>query len=64
MDQITGPSWLESECFEVAGKMPESATSDQLPAMLRTLLVERFKLAVHKESQPTQGYSLVVDKKG
>jgi uncharacterized protein (TIGR03435 family) len=64
MDQITGPSWLESECFDIAAKMPDGATKDQLPAMLRVLLVERFKLAFHKESRPAQGYSLVVDKNG
>lgn len=63
-DQITGPSWLESECFDIAAKMPEGATKDQLPAMLRALLIERFKLVVHKENRLTQGYSLVVDKKG
>jgi hypothetical protein len=47
--QIEGPSWLDEDCFDIVAKMPEGATSDQIPAMLQALLVERFKLAAHKE---------------
>ena len=43
--QIVGPSWLDEDCFEIVAKMPEGATSDQIPAMLQALLAERFKLA-------------------
>lgn len=64
MDQITGPSWLETDCFAIDATMPKGATKDQLPSMLQALLVERFKLAVHKESRPRPGYALVVDKNG
>jgi uncharacterized protein (TIGR03435 family) len=32
--------------------------------MLQTLLAERFKLAVHRESRVVNAYALVVDKKG
>jgi uncharacterized protein (TIGR03435 family) len=63
-DQIAGPSWLDEDCFEIFGKMPEGATRDQLPAMLQALLAERFKLAAHKEDRPSQVYALVVDKNG
>jgi len=64
MDQIEGPSWLETDCFDISAKMPDGATRDQLPAMLQALLAERFKLAVHKEDRPRPGYALVVDKGG
>ena len=64
MDQIEGPSWLETDCFEISAKIPEGATSEQLPAMLQALLAERFKLAAHKEDRPRSGYALVVDKGG
>lgn len=50
--QIAGPSWLDQDCFEIVAKMPEGATSDQIPAMLHALLVERFKLAARKEDRP------------
>src|ERR1035437_9953002 len=32
--QIEGPSWLDEDCFDIVAKMPEGATSDQIPAML------------------------------
>jgi uncharacterized protein (TIGR03435 family) len=64
LDQIEGPSWLDSDCFEISAKMPEGATRDQLPAMLEALLIERFKLVVHKEGRLRPGYALVVDKDG
>jgi uncharacterized protein (TIGR03435 family) len=63
-DQITGPSWLEDDCFEIVGKMPEGSTSDQVPAMLQALLAARFKLAAHKEDRPHVVYALLVDKNG
>jgi uncharacterized protein (TIGR03435 family) len=44
--------------------MPEGSTSDQIPAMLQALLVERFKLAVHKDDRPHPVYALVVGKTG
>jgi uncharacterized protein (TIGR03435 family) len=64
LDQIAGPSWLESDCYTVVAKIPEGATKDQLPAMFEALVVERFKLASHKESRARQGYALTVDKDG
>jgi uncharacterized protein (TIGR03435 family) len=63
-DQILGPSWLDSDCFVILAKMPEGATKDQLPAMLQALLVERFKLAAHKETHSAAEYALRVDKSG
>ena len=62
--QIVGPSWLDEDCFEIVAKMPEGATSDQIPAMLQALLTERFKLAAHKEDRPRPVYALVVGKSG
>jgi len=64
MEQIEGPSWLETDCFEISAKIPDGATRDQLPAMLQALLAERFKLAAHKEDRPRSGYALIVDKGG
>ncbi len=64
MDQITGPSWLDGDCFSIVAKMPEGTTKDQRPAMLRALLVERFKVVAHKETRPSPGYALLVDNNG
>jgi uncharacterized protein (TIGR03435 family) len=62
--QTVGPSWLDEDCIEIVAKMPEGSTSDQIPAMLQALLVERFKLAVHKDDRPHPVYALVVGKTG
>ncbi len=64
MDQIEGPSWRETDCYEISAKMPEGGTRDQLPAMLEALAAERFKLVAHKEDRARSGYALVVDKGG
>lgn len=63
-DQIVGPSWLESDCFDIVAKLPQGSTTDRIPAMLQALLAERFKMSAHKESRPSTGYALVVDKGG
>ncbi len=64
MERIEGPGWLESDCFAISAKMPEGATRDQVPAMLQTLLAERFKLAAHKDDRTRSGNALVVDQGG
>jgi len=63
-DQIIGPSWLDSDCFDVVAKLPQGSTADHIPEMLRTLLAERFKLSAHKDSRSSTVYALVVDKGG
>lgn len=63
-DQITGPSWLDSECFEIIGKIAPGSTKDQVRSMLRTLLAERLKLTFHKDEREQSGYALVTDKGG
>jgi len=64
IEQIEGPSWLETDCFAISAKIPEGAGRDQLPDMLRALLTERFKLVAHTEDRLRSGYALVVDKGG
>lgn len=64
LDQVIGPPWLDAECYTVIARLPEGATKDRLPEMFQALLVERFKLAAHKENRVRPGYLLVVDKGG
>jgi uncharacterized protein (TIGR03435 family) len=63
-DQIAGPSWLETDCFSISGKVPEGGSRDQISAMLQALLIERLKLATHMEYRERPGYALIVDKGG
>jgi uncharacterized protein (TIGR03435 family) len=64
-NQITGgPDWLESDRFEILAKADGPARTPALREMLRTLLGERFKLALRTESRPMQAYVLEVAKNG
>jgi uncharacterized protein (TIGR03435 family) len=63
-DHITGPSWLETDCYEIVAKMPKDATLERLPDLLQALLSDRFKIAARTEDRAHQGYALVVDKGG
>jgi uncharacterized protein (TIGR03435 family) len=62
--QINGPAWLDSDRFDITAKLPEGATKEQIPAMLRNLLAERFKMTIHKETREQSIYALVVGKNG
>jgi uncharacterized protein (TIGR03435 family) len=61
---LSGPSWLDSVRFDIMAKPPAGYKPDDVPPMLQTLLVERFQLAVHRESKVLPAYALLVDKKG
>jgi uncharacterized protein (TIGR03435 family) len=60
---IGGPAWSQSDRFDVEAKAA-SANEDQLRQMLRTLLAERFQLAVHRESKEMPVYALTAGKSG
>jgi uncharacterized protein (TIGR03435 family) len=62
--QITGPSWLDSERFDIVAKIPEGTTKEQVKIMLQNLLKERFKLEIHHETKELPMYALVVGKGG
>jgi hypothetical protein len=40
--QIAGPDWLGQERFDIAATIPAGGSSEQFPAMMQSLLVERF----------------------
>jgi uncharacterized protein (TIGR03435 family) len=62
--QVTGPDWLGSERFDIVAKAAAPSTEDQLRAMMRTLLGDRFKLALHQTTKEMQAYVLVIAKGG
>lgn len=62
--QVSGPSWLDSEHFDITAKVPKDATKEQFHVMLQNLLAERFKLQVHKEHKEVPIYALTVAKGG
>jgi uncharacterized protein (TIGR03435 family) len=62
--QVMGPDWMESVNFDITAKYPPETKDAERPMMLRTLLEDRFKLAIHRESKEMPGYSLVLAKGG
>jgi uncharacterized protein (TIGR03435 family) len=50
--------------IDAAADDPSAATAEELRQMLQTLLADRFKLRVHRETQDVSGYALVVSKNG
>jgi uncharacterized protein (TIGR03435 family) len=62
--QYSGPAWLENERYNIDAKDETKADGKQLVRMLQTLLAERCKLVVHRETRPVSGYALVVAKGG
>ena len=63
--QLVGPEWLSSERFDIVAKAPLGTGEDEkLMPLLRTLLIERFKLKTHKETRQLPCFSLVVTKDG
>jgi uncharacterized protein (TIGR03435 family) len=49
--QIAAPAWMASEKCEIVANMPAGSTAAQAPAMLRSLLADRFDLELHRESK-------------
>jgi uncharacterized protein (TIGR03435 family) len=57
--QVIEPNWIASRLYDVAAKVPAAATRDEMRLMLRSLLAERFHLALRRETRDTSIYSLV-----
>src|ERR1700722_14167194 len=62
--QVTGPAWLDTERYEIAAKVAEGATKEQVRAMWRNLIAERFRVTLHHESKEFQVEELVIAKGG
>jgi uncharacterized protein (TIGR03435 family) len=66
---VGGPGWLATDRFDVVAKMngnPEAVAPgrgpDVMQLALRTLLADRFKLKVHRETRELDIYALVMVK--
>jgi uncharacterized protein (TIGR03435 family) len=62
--QISGPSWLTSEHYDITAKAPAGDQRDDQHQMLRALLADRFKLTAHLEKKDRPVYALVIAKNG
>lgn len=59
---FSGPDWLSSVRVNILAK--PSGPEHEVDLMMQTLLTERFKLVVHRESKILTGYALVVAASG
>jgi uncharacterized protein (TIGR03435 family) len=61
IQEFAGQSgWMDTERFDVLAKAEGNPTRQQLQLMLRTLLADRFKLVVHKETREKPAFALVL----
>jgi uncharacterized protein (TIGR03435 family) len=62
---IGGPDWINTDRWEIVARADRPVDDDDvLMRMLRTLLADRFKLAMHRETRSLPAYLLEVDRKG
>ncbi len=59
-----GPKWGETAAFDVEAKSPAGATIQQIPEMMQSLLMVRFRLEFHRETRTLPEYELVAAKGG
>jgi uncharacterized protein (TIGR03435 family) len=57
-----GPAWLDTDRFDIIAKAPVSTPPDTVKIMLQTLLADRFKLKVRKDSKPMSVFVLSLGK--
>jgi uncharacterized protein (TIGR03435 family) len=70
-DMLVGaPKWLNTDHFDIVATVSSDGGPKAVPVdfesvqvMMRALLIERFKLAVHNASQPVNVYALIAPKR-
>jgi uncharacterized protein (TIGR03435 family) len=61
LEALGGPGWLDTDRYDIFAKAAGNASSSEMMGpMLRTLLEDRFKVKVHKESRDAPVYELTV----
>jgi uncharacterized protein (TIGR03435 family) len=56
--------WIETQRFDIDAQAASVPNDHEMKAMLRTLLLERFRLELHRETKLSPGYALLVAKGG
>jgi uncharacterized protein (TIGR03435 family) len=62
--QVSGPSWIDTERYDISAKAADPAPKERLRLMLQGLLQERFHLMLRRDQKDLPGYALVVAKSG
>ncbi len=65
MRQVTGgPTWLDSDEWDIAGKADHPRELNDLHEMFRNMLADEFRLKLRKDVKEGPVYALTVDKSG
>ena len=56
--QVSGPDWLNFTNVDIAAKAAGPVPEAELRRMLQTLLVDRFKITLHRETKELTAYTL------
>ncbi len=59
-----GPDWLDRDIYEINAKASAPVSLNELKEMLQSLLEDRFKVEMHRETRQLAVYSLVLAKRG
>jgi uncharacterized protein (TIGR03435 family) len=62
-DVLGGPAWLNTETYDITATAADMA-GDNFPLTLQTLLEDRFRVKVHRETKEGNVYDLTVAKSG
>ena len=62
--QLVLPDWAEELIVDIRAINPPGATTEQVPEMLRRLVVERFGIVTHREARSMDTYHLLVGSGG
>jgi uncharacterized protein (TIGR03435 family) len=63
-DRVSGPVWLDSECYDIHAKAGADVPDSDVKQMLQSLLSERFHLVVQRGHEERPVFALLVDKGG
>jgi len=61
---VGGPSWINTDGYDIEAKPEVSTDQKRMWLMLQTLLADRFKLAMHRETRDIPVYDLQAVKGG
>ncbi len=61
---VGGPSWVSTDGYDIEAKPEGNTDQKRMWLMVQTLLADRFKLAMHRETRDLPVYDLLVVKGG
>jgi uncharacterized protein (TIGR03435 family) len=64
LNQVLGPSWLDTNEYDIDARSAGAGANEQHSLMLRSLVAERFKLTQHSEMREMRVYELAIGKSG